>query len=383
MKWILSFVVCVSLLNSVAQGQQQQFNTSSILPVSILQTDTYKIADTVSVHEHRFQFNIQTRYGSFPVTGIPLLEKRLSELRAIEEASKLSNQPVAVNSAWEVLKETPRGAGHLLSDPLGTLAGVPRGIGRLALNIADPVSRHAGSESQRKLAAKLGVDSETRNPVLHQLLVQLAARDAVGHTVTKFALSAAIPGLGTLSSMEELREVVATKSPHELLQQIDAELTRMGTWPPAKDAFVKSVRWTLLEKLTFMQSYKRLVGIEHSDLLLYLANQDATEADILRRLIEVRVMAELHARNPVKTISDAGLPIAWLKDGQIVGVCSIDYLTNSADVQQVAAGFRKNNPSRSISLLSAGWISPEAQKTFSDNKITFVRADFASPAKIR
>ena len=383
MKWILSFVVCVSLLNSVAQGQQQQFNTSSILPVSILQTDTYKIADTVSVHEHRFQFNIQTRYGSFPVTGIPLLEKRLSELRAIEEASKLSNQPVAVNSAWEVLKETPRGAGHLLSDPLGTLAGVPRGIGRLALNIADPVSRHAGSESQRKLAAKLGVDSETRNPVLHQLLVQLAARDADGHTVTKFALSAAIPGLGTLSSMEELREVVATKSPHELLQQIDAELTRMGTWPPAKDAFVKSVRWTLLEKLTFMQSYKRLVGIEHSDLLLYLANQDATEADILRRLIEVRVMAELHARNPVKTISDAGLPIAWLKDGQIVGVCSIDYLTNSADVQQVAAGFRKNNPSRSISLLSAGWISPEAQKTFSDNKITFVRADFASPAKIR
>ena len=385
MKWILPLCVFMSLASSMALGQQQtelQFSAQSILPASILKTDTYRITDRVLVSEHQFQFNIETNYGTFPVTGIPMLEKRLSELRAIQEASKLSNQAVAAQSAWATLKRTPQGAGHLLSDPLGTLKQTPRGIKKMAANFIDPVSRHAGSESRRKLAANLGVDSETRNPVLNQMLVQLAARNMVGTSATKFALSAAVPGLGTLASMENLRDTVASKTPHELLGQIDAELTQMGTWPPVKDTFVKSRNWTLLEKLTFMQSYKQLTGIQHADVLLYMANRAGSEAEILRRLISVKLLAELHSKNPIQSLSDAGLPVAWLKDGQIVGVCSIDYLTNSAEIQQVAQGFRKSNPTKAISLLSAGWVSPEAQKTFDENKVTFVRADFAANATI-
>jgi len=385
MKWILPLAVFMSLISSMALGQQQtelQFSARSILPASVLQTDTYRINDRVLVSEHQFQFNIETNYGTFPVTGIPMLEKRLSELRAIQEASKLANQAVAAKSAWATLKQTPQGAGHLLSDPLGTFKQAPRGIKKMAANFIDPVSRHAGSESRRKLAANIGVDSETRNPVLNQMLNELAVRNTIGQSATKFALSAAVPGLGTLSSMENLRDTVASKTPHELLGQIDAELTQMGTWGPVKDTFVKSRNWTLLEKLTFMQSYKQLAGVQHADVLLHMANRDGSEAEILRRLISVRLLAELHSKNPVQSLSDAGLPIAWLKDGQIVGVCSIDYLTNSPEVQQVASGFRKNNPTKTISLLSAGWVSPEAQKTFSENKVTFVRADFAANAKI-
>ena len=381
----LTLAFCVGLGIPVAQGQQNadlRFSAATILPASILQTDTYKISDTVMVSDHQFQFNIETNYGAFPVTGIPLLEKRLSELRAIEEASQISHQAVAAKSAWATLKRTPQGAEHLLADPLGTLKQAPRGIRKMAANFVDPVSRRSGSESRRKLAANLGVDSETRNPVLNHLLGELATREMVGQSATKFALGAAVPGLGTLASMEKLRGTVASRSPHELLAQMDAELTQLGTWAPVKDAFVKSNNWTLLEKLSFMQSYKRLAGVEHADLLLYLASRVGSEAEILRRLITVQLLAELHSKNPIQTLSDAGLPIAWLKDGQIVGVCSIDYLTNSAEVQQVAAGFRKNNPNKTISLLSAGWISPEAQKTLDANRITFVRADFAANAKI-
>ena len=385
MKWIFSLAVCVSLASSMVLGQQQtelQFSAASILPAPILQTATYRIADRVVVNEHQFQFNIETNYGTFPATGIPMLEKRLSELRAIQEASKLSNQPVIAKSAWATLKRTPQGADHLLADPLGTLKQAPRGIKKMAANFIDPVSRHAGSDARRKLAANLGVDSETRNPVLHQVLVELATKNIVGQSATKFALSAAVPGLGTLASMEDLRDAVASRTPHELLVQMDAELTQMGTWAPVKDTFVKSSNWTLLEKLTFMQSYKQLTGVQHADVLLYLANRDASEAAILRRLITVKLLAELHSKNPIQSISDKGLPIAWLKDGQIIGVCSIDYLTNSTEVQQIATGFRQNNPTKTISLLSAGWVSPEAQRTLDQNKVTFVRADFAANAKI-
>lgn len=380
MKWISSIAVCMSLVGSVAHAQQEaplRFSAADILPASILQTNNYKISDAVSVSDHKFEFKIETAYGTFPVTGIPLLEKRLSELRAIEEAGQISRQPVAVSGAWATLKRTPLGAQHLLTDPFGTFRKAPTGIKKMAVNYVDPISRHVGSESRRKLAANLGVDPETRNPVLHQMLVTLATREMIGQSATKFALSAAIPGLGTLASMEDMRDTVAARSPHELLQELDAELTSMDAWPPVKDAFVRSSKWTLLEKLTFMKSYKQLSGIMHHDLMLYLANQDETEAEILRRLIVVRLLAELHSKSPIQSISDVGLPIAMLKSGPIVGVCSIDYLTNSQEVLQVATDFRKNNSGKSISLLSAGWVSPEAKKTLYENQINFVRPDFA------
>ena len=383
-KYAITVLVCLILIPvAFAQDQQNQptglqFSAQQILPPSISQTSTYKIADSVTVVDHQFHFNIETPYGEFPVTSIVLLEKRLSELRAIEEAIRIGDQAVAAQGAWQVVKQTPSGAGHLLSDPLGALRQAPRGFRKAAENFIDPVGRHAGSLTRRKLATNLGVDSETRNPVLKQLLDELVTRKFVGETATKFALSAAVPGLGTLSSMEETRETIALRSPHELLVEMDATLVRLGAWPAVKDEFIRNTNWTLLEKLTFMQSYQQLIGVKHADVMLYLANQDTTEADVLRRIIEVQILAGLHAQNPVESVSDAGLPVAWLKDGRIVGVFATDYLTESIEVQQIAKGFHQQYPNRQIMLISTGWVSPKAQNILDVNGITFVRANAAS-----
>ena len=374
------FGCVVFFLASTALGQSSdlQFSAKQILPAAIIQTATYRINDVVSVVDHQFHFNIETSYGVFSVTSIPLLEKRLSELRAIEEAVKLSGERVAAKSAWESLKQTPRGAGHLLSDPRGTLRQIPRGFERAAANFIDPVSRHAGTETHRKIAANLGVDSETRNPVLKQVIGKLATRNFVGSTATKFALSAAVPGLGTLSAMEDTRNAIATRSPHELLVEMDAELTRLGAWKPVKDAFVTNQNWTLLEKLTFMDSYRKLAGVQQPDTMIYLANQDVTESDILRRLIEIQLLANLHSVSPVKSVFEFGLPIAFLQNGEIVGIFSTDYLTNSQQAQQIASGFRQKYPSKALKLYSTGYVSPAAQQTLDANKIEFLRAGFAA-----
>ena len=371
-----------SQASQLTQASGPQFSAKQILPDSVYQTSTYKISDSVSVVDHKFHFNIETKYGVFPVASIVMLEKRLSELRAIEEAARIGNQAVAVQGAWETVKQTPRGAGHLLFDPLGSLREFPRGFKNAAANFVDPVSRHAGSTAKRQLAANLGVDSETRNPVLKKMLDRLVARKFVGETATKMALSAAVPGLGTLSSMEDLHGKVASQTPHELLKAMDTQLTNLGAWPTVKNAFIQNTNWTLLEKLAYVQSYQQLAGIQHADVMLYLANSDTTEADILRRIVEIQILANLHSRSPVESVSEVGLPIAWLKDGQIVGVCSTDYLTSSTEVQQVAGGIRKQNPERAVKLISTGWVSPEAQQILDTNKITFVRQETAARMSI-
>ena len=127
--------------------------------------------------------------------------------------------------------------------------------------------------------------------------------------------------------MEDTRNAIATRSPHELLVEMDAELTRLGAWKPVKDAFVTNQNWTLLEKLTFMDSYRKLAGVQQPDTMLYLANQDVTESDILRRLIEIQLLANLHSVSPVKSVFEFGLPIAFLQNGEIVGILSLIHIS--------------------------------------------------------
>ena len=372
----LCFTALTTAFSTATYGQtgNQSFETKAVLPPSLLQATDFRVAPETIVKDYEFQFNLETNYGVFPVSGIPLLQKRISELRAIEAAIALSNEPVALDSAWAALKKTPQGVRSLLTDPRGTIAAAPRGIERVAASILNPVDRKVGTASRRRLAANLGVDSETRNPVLMQLLTQLSARKILGNAATKVALGAVLPGLGSFSTAEDFREQVASQNPHELLEQIDYELNQLGVNPTVRQQFIAAGQWTLLEKLTFMHFYRQLARIENAEVMIYKATRDQTESDVLRRLIEMRLLVELNSKTPIKTISDTGLPIAWLNDGEIVGVCAVDFLTNTLDVQNIAAGFRKNNPDTSITLLSTGWLSDEAQKTLDSQKIVFKRA---------
>ena len=380
MRTLALVCVCLTALTTTAYGQiaNQVFETTSVLPPSLIQATDFRVGPETIVKDYDFQFNVETEYGIFPVSGIPLLERRISELRAIEKAISLSDKTVALNSAWETLKKTPRGAKHLLTDPKGTLSAAPGGLKRFAENIVNPVDRRVGSAARRRLAANLGVDSQTRNPVLKKLLIELSTREILGGGATKVALGAVLPGLGSLSTAEDFRERVANRNPHELLQEINVELNKLGVYAPVREKFIATTNWTLVEKLSFLNLYRKLAGIEHADVLVYMANQDQTETDILRRLIDLQLLGELHSKTPIKTLSDSGLPIAWLKNGQIVGVSSVDYLTNTVDLQNVAAGFRKANPDTSITLMSTGWLSGEAKKTLDANKIEFKRASFST-----
>ena len=375
---IVLLVLNATMNLSLAQSEPKQFDLATILPASLIQTSTYAIANPVTVTDFQFQFQVSTRHGTFPVSGILLLEKRLSELKAIEAAVAMSQEKISLNSAWETVKKTPRGAGHLLSDPLGVLSRAPKGFERMATDLLNPIDRRVGSQTRRRLAVSLGVDSETRNPVLNHLLDGLVTREFVGGAATKFALSAAIPGLGLLSSMEDAQQVILARAPHEIVADLDSELTQMGVWAPVKNAFINNIRWTMLEKLTFVKFYRSLSGVEHADVMFYLANQDASEAEILQTLMEMRLLVDLHSRSPIQSITDGGLPVAWLTDGQVVGVCSVEYVTNSEPVQKVASGFRRANPQRKISFISTGWVSPNASQTLAANDISFTRANFAS-----
>ena len=150
------FAITAMLLTATAVcAQSTTFEAASILPADVLNGKTYRVAPQVGVSDHRFQFSIETQYGTFPASGILMLEKRLSELNAIEAAAKLGQSAVAIEEAWKTIQRTPQGAGHLLLDPLGTLAAVPTGFQRMASSVLNPVDRRLAPKRDGSLQPTL------------------------------------------------------------------------------------------------------------------------------------------------------------------------------------------------------------------------------------
>ncbi len=356
------------------------FSASSLLDSKILRQPSYQIDEKVPLREHRYQFQIRSQHGTFSAAGVYMLEKRLREIHAIDEVAKMADGPVVIKEALQTLRTTPDGAETLLADPVGTLKRLPRGFERLAADRLNRQDRRAGGSQFRHLALSLGVDPETRNPVLRNILSNVSQRQAIGSAASKYALGAAVPGLGLLATLENFKQTVAEKSPHEISAEVNARLFAANVWEPVGKEFAYSPRYTSMEKLAFLHYFDQLKGVEGIGLMVLKANKDSTEADILMRLAEMRLLAELHKTSTVKNVLDYGLPIAVTADDRIIGVCSVDYLLDSSSVRRSAVEFRKANPNRDLTLLTTGYPSPRAAKVFADAQIRFQRVGYASAA---
>ena len=75
--------LCLTTLTTATYGQafNQVFKTEAVLPAAMLQSTDFRLAPETTVKDYEFQFEIETRFGIFAVSGIPLLERRILELR--------------------------------------------------------------------------------------------------------------------------------------------------------------------------------------------------------------------------------------------------------------------------------------------------------------
>ena len=89
------------------------FRVQEVLSEEIIQGPDYVIAQDVPVRNYKYLFTIRTSYGQINALGRNMLEQRLREMHAIENARRLLDDPQLVNGVIETLKETPQGIGVL------------------------------------------------------------------------------------------------------------------------------------------------------------------------------------------------------------------------------------------------------------------------------
>jgi hypothetical protein len=347
------------------QGEQPPtFRASAILPREVLTGPDYRIEEAVPVTEYMYMFRIRTNYGLIPARGRDMLVLRLQEMAAIQRARWLSEQNHLAAGARESLEKTGKGLDELLMDPGGALLRAPQGFSEMIKQEVDASDRRAGNEARRRVAAMVGCDPETANPVLKKLLDQMALEQKIGGMLTGQAIDTVLPGVGLLATTAEIKQLVETTAPHEINARIEQELATMGVEEDLRKKFCRDMNYTTMQRLFFLAILRRLHGVKNLSLLVTAAIEVEDEAEGLAAIHEASLLAELHARRPIARLDQIGLPVAVLRDGRCVCVCAADYLTDTQEVKNLISLFRNTYHKAPATFAVAGLASPSAKRSF-------------------
>ena len=342
------------------------FRVQEVVAAELIQGPDYVIAQDVPVRDYKYLFTLRTPYGEIQAHGRNMLEQRLREMYAIENARKLVRDPQLVKGVMETLKQTPQGVKVILTDPGGTLLRAPKGLKRMASNILDPQNQRAGGEERRRFAAQIGCDPETTNPVLIALLDDLTIRKSIGKAGSNVGLHVALPGLGLLSTTRDFKDQLVKQSPAEINGAIERELLAMGVWQPVSRQFCRERSYTTLQRIIFMDHLRALKNVENAQYLVYRATNAYNEAEGLGVIRELQLLRRLHERHGISRIELQGLPVALLNDRGVVIVNAADYIHDTQELRDAIAAFRRGRPNDPAIFVTAGLVSPRARKTLDD-----------------
>src|SRR5215472_10047401 len=181
----------------------------------------YQVNDPVVADGYMYRFNVTSTYGPFQVTGIGALIKLRQEIWAIGQ-----------------LKD-------VVTKPVDTLSGIPKGVGRLFSNVATSVTttRKPSQESRTKemlqvgsfkrdYAARYGVDPYSTNPVLQEELDKIGKAASAGMWTTSAAM---IPISGPAASVltgtslaKSFNNILATEPPSRIRNINEEKLKQKG-----------------------------------------------------------------------------------------------------------------------------------------------------------
>jgi len=338
------------------------FNVYQILPKEAVKGSNYQISRQVPVEEYQYVFAVESDFGKFDAHGRDMLDLRLRELKAIEEAEKLSSDPHFVNGVLEPLKDTGRGLEIFVDEPLESIGRIPKGFGLMASQYLDPADKRAGSYERRKLAVELECDPETRNPVLKKLLDDMALQLGGGSLITRAGMFF-VPGLSLLPMTAQMKNTIVTNPPSEINKKIDKELETAGVEKSVRTRFCKSMSFTTMQRLQLMEQFRALDGVENRIALIEAAAQAHTEAEALSCIRVGKMLVDIQERRPIKKLEFIGLSLVVLKDGRHVLISPYDYVTYTLEVADCLTGYRESNPNVSTIFVTAGGISPSARET--------------------
>jgi len=346
-------------------------NASEILRAEFLAGPHHKVREPVPTYFGANQFTIDSDFGAFEADGNEMLVRRINEINAIAELKEVSRTDQYKNALLAAAKSPIASAKNIVTDPVNTVANVPKGImkfmgraGESVKNIGKKTESSAGegskmqqmigfSDAKRKVAAKLGVDPYSTNTVLQHELDGIAwASFAGGLTFQVATMPIGGPALTVTGVTSTFDEMLREKSPTDLKILNRKTLLALGAGEKETERFLNNTAFSPSEQTAFVLNLKLLSGVANRGAFVRTAGETSSdEQDAIFCVQTAALMGKIHESDkPLARIAMIGdFPICVAKDGTIVVALQWDNAAWTAgaahftsEVQKLAAQSGKN-----------------------------------------
>lgn len=355
----------------------------------------FKVRDPVHSDGLMHRYLVESRFGEFEAYGRDELDLRLREIAALTEISETSESEVALKAVKRGIEEDVKSVVSVVSNPVDTVLGIPRGIGHLlggyrargkeltekaqnsgssdAAGDGQPpadqpkrvakkyVDRYMGlSKAERRWYRKLDIDPYTRNEVLRRAVSRLAKVDSGVSFGLKF-VSAGVPYAG---EAKRALDAIYNEDPAVLRKKRREALGSFGLTPPEVERFENTLLLDPTRQQALVDAMQALEGVHGREELLRTAMSVTSEVELEVFTRSARLLLRMHERRPIAGIvAGLRLPCAIFPDGRVAVFGAFDAVQWTAEVAgyegAILGSLPADIPAREVWL--SGTISPRAR----------------------
>ena len=373
--------------NSGAADYETQFNkpAKDAVPPTVAVGPDFKVNDPVVADGYMYRFTVTSTYGPFDMTGIGALRKLEQEIWAIGQLKNVTRSEAFLKSLKDQAGKPLVFAKDVVTKPVDTLVGIPKGVGRLFGNIATSVTstRNPAQESlvnevlllgafKRDYATRFGVDPYSSNPVLQEELDKVGKAAAFGSWTASAAM---IPISGPASSVitatslsKSFNNIVSTEPPSRIRIINEDKLKQKGISDDLAKRYLDQPVYTPRQNLILVDSLSRLGSAIGRDAYLNASMVAADEVEANFFVNTAQVPRGYHeTQGPITGITMIGaLTVAQTKAGPAMIPFALDYgvwtanadrLSQNMKTAYTVPGFNGN-----FQFWVAGSLSPKAKR---------------------
>jgi len=348
--WKRVSMVCMIVLAVASAAGAADYETQTnkpvqqVLPAAVAAGPDYKVNDPVVADGYMYRFNVTSTYGPFDVTGTGALRKLEKEIWAIGQLKNVTRSEAFLKSLKDQAGKPLVFAKDVITKPVDTLTGIPKGVGRLFGNISESLStkRNPAQESRtsevllvgsfkRDYAARFNVDPYSSNQVLQEELDKIGKAAAFGSWTASAAM---IPIGGPASSVitatslsKSFNNILATEPPSRIRIINEEKLKQTGINPDVAKAYLDQPVYTPRQNMLLVDALSRLGAATGRDAFLNasLVAADEVEANFFVNMAQI-LRGYHETQGPITGITMVGaLTVAQTKAGAAVIPFALDY----------------------------------------------------------
>jgi hypothetical protein len=396
-----------------ASAPAGKFETPPVLVAPVILQPYYHrgahhtVRPQVPTYAGRNQYTIDSDFGVFYAEGNAELMARVSEINAIAKLQSISKSDEYAKALERAAKSPVVFAKNLATDPVNTIEGVPKGIFKFLHRTGSAVNEKIEgretspyedntmesaigfSKAKRDLAARLGVDPYSSNPVLQKAINGVAWAAYAGNMTLAAALAPVDGGAGTAITTVQVSDVATNAlrdmSPNDLRQKHKKTLLGMGVAEPVIDAFLRSPAFSPTHQLTLVTALTQLTGTKGHEWFLQVATRASDdEADAFFYTRSAQLMALQNQTTPIATIYTLNdLPVCFGRDGTLIVPLEWDYAcwTQGASdfLQRVRLASYRGAKATGHRVVITGVASPRLKEELAKQQVVLIEKALPGP----